>query len=108
LNDHEIFIAHLHFNELEDLGFYADNLFLEASSIFAYLTLDKKEKQIIVNILIVDPYYGETQFAIFQSTKRFAENDYFGKKDYDVMISNFAYTNKENENDRNFDLKVIT
>jgi len=24
------------------------------------------------------------------------------------MIKSFAYTNKENENDRNFDLKVIT
>jgi len=24
------------------------------------------------------------------------------------MIRNYAYTNKENENDRNYDLKVIT
>ena len=51
---------HFIFNELEDLGFYPEKLFLEASSIFAYLTFDKKEKQIIVNLLIVDPYYGET------------------------------------------------
>jgi len=36
------------------------------------------------------------------------ESAFFGKKDYDVMIKCFAYTSKENENDRNFDLKVIT
>ena len=65
MNKHEIFIAHLQFNKLEDLGFYPDKLFLEASSIFAFLTLDKKSKKVIVNILIVDPYYGDTQFAIF-------------------------------------------
>ena len=57
---------------------------------------------------MIDPYYGQTQFAIFQSTKRLTESEFFGKKDYDVMIKSFAYTNKENENDRNFDLKVIT
>jgi hypothetical protein len=58
--------------------------------------------------MIVDPYYGETQFAIFRSTRQFAEKEYFGKKDYDVMVRNYAYTNKENEEDVDFDIKMVT
>lgn len=53
-------MAHLEFNELDDIGFYPNNLFLEASSIFAFLSLDKKLKKVIINLIIVDPYYGDT------------------------------------------------
>ena len=60
LKDNEIYLAHLLFKDLEDVGFYPNNLFLEASSIFAFLTLDKKNKEVIINVMIVDPYHGET------------------------------------------------
>ena len=69
LENNEIFVAHLEFKELEDIGFYPNNLFLEASSIFSFLSLDKKLKKVIINVLIVDPYYGDTQFAVFRSTR---------------------------------------
>ena len=108
LENNEIFVAHLEFKELEDIGFYPNNLFLEASSIFSFLTLDKKLKKVIINVLIVDPYYGDTQFAVFRSTRQFDEKDYFGKMDYDVMIRNYAYTDKEDEKDMNFNVKMVT
>lgn len=67
---HETFIDHVQFRKLSDIGFYPGNLSIEASSRFAFLTYDKRKKEYIVNFLAVDPYYGETQFAIFKSTKR--------------------------------------
>ena len=108
MKDNEIYLAHLLFKDLESVGFYPNNLFLEASSIFAFLTLDKKNKEVIINVMIVDPYHGETQIAVFQSTKRFEEKDYFGKRDYDVMVRNYAYTDKDNEVDIDFDIKMMT
>ena len=40
LKKNEIFLSHLHFSKNEDIGFYPKGLFIEASSIFSFLTLD--------------------------------------------------------------------
>ena len=108
LNKNEIFLSYLYFKEDEDIGFYPNDLFIEASSKFAFLTIDRFKKEVIMSLLIVDPYYYETQFAYFRSSRRFNQKDFFGKKEYDIMIKNYAYCTKENANDKNFDLKVVT
>ena len=57
LPPNEIFMDHLVYNNLSDFGFYADNLNIECCSRFPYLTLDKKTKEVIINVLLCDPYY---------------------------------------------------
>ena len=39
----EVFVDHITFNNLEDIGFYGDKLKIEASSLFAFLTYNEKE-----------------------------------------------------------------
>ena len=66
---------------------------MEASSRFAFLTYDKKEKTIINNFLICDPYYDDIAIALFKSSKTFNSKTFFGKKDKDVIIKNIMYLN---------------
>ena len=55
----------------EDIGFYPNELRIEMSSNFVFLTFDKKLNQTMVNVLIIDPYYKQVEIAIFQSNKCF-------------------------------------
>ena len=48
---------HIMYNREKDIGFYPNGMKMEACSRFAFLTYDKKEKTIINNFLICDPYY---------------------------------------------------
>jgi hypothetical protein len=89
----EIFIDHIQYNKLEDIGFYPNNLKIEASSRFAFLTYNEHDLEIIINVLICDPYYGDVQMALFQASKnkRFNSRAFFGKKYKDVMIKSIMY-----------------
>jgi len=81
LGMNEIFLDHIQYNKLKDIGFYPNGLNIEAASRFAYLTFDKKEKTIINNFLICDPYYDNIQISLFKSTQHFSSSAFFGKKD---------------------------
>ena len=104
----EVFVDHIEFKKLHDVGFYPGSLNIEASSRFAFLTHNKKKKQFIVNFLLVDPFYGECQIALFQSSNRFDAGHFAAKKDRDVMVKNIMYATKKNTKDIDFELKIIT
>ena len=99
---------HIEFKNLHDVGFYPGNLNIEACSRFAFLTLNKKKKQYIVNFLLVDPFYGQCQIALFQSTRRFNSHTFASKRERDVIIKNIMYATKKNNKDIDFELKIIT
>lgn len=65
LPEEEVFVDHIEFSKLVDVGFYPGSLKIEASSRFAFLTQNKQKRQFIVNFLLVDPFYGQPQIALF-------------------------------------------
>lgn len=64
---HEYFIDFLHFNSLKDLNFNPGSTNIDACSTFLFLS--RKNKMMIVNLVLVDPYHKTQPFAIFQSFK---------------------------------------
>ena len=57
----ENFINFVKFNNLEDLGFKPAGLRIEACSRFAYLTTNQKSLRTYLNLLLIDPFYDNTQ-----------------------------------------------
>ena len=53
------FINFVDFNNFEDVGFYPGPLRIECCSNFVFLTLDTKKKRVVVNFMLVDPYYED-------------------------------------------------
>jgi hypothetical protein len=72
----ETFIDFVEYKSFEDVGFYPMNMRIEMCSNFVFLTYNKNLKKTFVNVMLVDPYYYDVQFALFQSTKSFDDKDY--------------------------------
>jgi len=88
---------------LKDIGFFPNNLRIEATSRFAYLT--QKANLMFINIILVDPYYEVCQIAQFTSFKRF---DLDSKKvQSDVIMKAGMYCTKENKSQTDYDIKVL-
>ena len=47
------------YHSFDDIGFYPNELRIEMSSNFVFLTFDKILNQTMVNVLIIDPFYKE-------------------------------------------------
>lgn len=61
----ESFMDFVEYRHFEDVGFYPMNLRIEMCSNFVFLTYNQKLKKTFVNVMLVDPYYYEVQFALF-------------------------------------------
>ena len=68
LNKGEHFVNFIDFNDYQDIGFTTCGLQIEACSRFAYLTFNTEKKHFVINVLLIDPYYGKLQISIFRST----------------------------------------
>jgi hypothetical protein len=88
----ERFVSFADFNTFDDLGFTPGRLRIELCSNIVFLTQDRKDDSLFVNILLIDPYYDVPQLALFKSSQRFSFPP--GKKYQDIMIKNFLYCNK--------------
>ena len=60
-----VFMDFIEFNGLDDLGFDSQDLKIEACSRFAFLTLHERTQRMLVNIMLIDPYYDTIQIALF-------------------------------------------
>jgi hypothetical protein len=65
----------LYFNQFEDIGFYPKGLRIECCSHFTFLTTANTQKgetgsvyQNKLNLILIDPFYPETQIAHYKST----------------------------------------
>jgi hypothetical protein len=72
LGKDETFMDHINYNIEKDIGFYPNGLNMDGTSRFAFLTFNKKDKTIINNFLICDPYYDDIKIALFKSSKTFS------------------------------------
>jgi hypothetical protein len=88
----ERFRSFANFNTFEDLGFFPNELNIEMCTNLVYLTQETGQEALIVNILLMDPYYDVCQIALLRSTTRFEL--WQTKKYQDVMIQNFLYCYK--------------
>jgi hypothetical protein len=61
----ETFVSFVEYKSLKDIGFYPGKLRIEMCSNFTFLTHNKFTNKIVVNFMLVDPYYYEVQIAIF-------------------------------------------
>jgi hypothetical protein len=64
------FLHFVQFNNFSDIGFYPNNLNLELASLFAFITFDRKSKNCLVNIIVIDPYFSNPQIAWFVSDRK--------------------------------------
>ena len=71
LPESESFVDFIEYNRLKDLGFNEKGLKIEACTVFAFLTNDKIFQRLFINILLVDPYYDQTQICLYKSKKCF-------------------------------------
>ena len=79
---------------------------IEMCSNFVFLTYNSRLKRTFVNVMLIDPYYYDVQFALFKSTKFFDDKDY--KKQNDVMVKNIMYCTKKKAKDTDFLVKLLT
>ena len=85
----EKFFGFIEFSNFLDLGFIPKGLAQEACSHFAFLTLNKSSQKILVNVMLIDPYYSDIQISLFQSSSFFYEK--LGAKYYDIVLKSIMY-----------------
>lgn len=61
----ERFLNFAKFNKYEDLGFYPKNLRIEMCSNLVFLTQNRADESIKVNLMLLDTYYEIPQVALF-------------------------------------------
>ena len=57
LGKDEMFLTFVNFNSYTDIGFFPDFLRIECCTNFLYLT--KKGDNVLMNLLLIDPYYDK-------------------------------------------------
>jgi hypothetical protein len=57
--DEEKFMGFIEFNSFFDVGFKPTGLSTNTSTKFAYLTVNDVTQKMVVNLLIIDPYFDE-------------------------------------------------
>lgn len=72
--DKEQLYSFITYNNLSDLGFTPKGMRIEGCSQFAFLTKNKKNSEIFVNMMLVDPYYDKPQISLFKSSSFFKGN----------------------------------
>lgn len=75
--DHE-FLSFAEFNSYWDIGFFHEHLRVECCVRFLFAV--KHKDTVHLNLMLIDPFHPEKQFALFQSTnnakwKRYNERD---------------------------------
>ena len=94
-------------NKNTDIGFYPQNLRIEMCSRLVFLTNPSRDgDNFKLNVLLVDPYYATTQFALFKSSKSFIPDDSDKKLMQDTIVEAFVYTALEDSGD--LSVKVLT
>lgn len=76
-NDHK-FISFVFFNKYEDIGFFHENINIEACVNFLFLS--QRRNKLFLNLMLIDQYYKHTQFALFTSSY-YADFDQFNRSD---------------------------
>ena len=95
------------FSSLRSIGFSDSNLRNEASSTLVFLSLNTKNLEIHMNLLMIDPYLSKTQIAIFKSTKTFSK-DMDDIQSHDQVIKTVIFSTHRSEKDKLFDVKCLT
>jgi hypothetical protein len=107
LPNEEFFVSFVEYRKFEDIGFYPGDLRIEMCSNFTFLTHNRDTNQMVVNFMLIDPYYYDVQIGIFKSTSSF-EDPIKNKKHQDVMIKNVMYCTKKSKRDTDFEVKLLT
>jgi len=76
------FKGFIEFNSYKDIGFFYEDLLIEACVKIAFVTTC--DNKVFMNLMLIDPYHEETQFALFTSShiiklENFQEDDLIEK-----------------------------
>jgi len=106
----EKFVCFLQFNQFEDIGFYPKGLRIECCSHFAFLTAGKGPSaghmtKNRINLVLIDPFYEETQVAHFRSHTHF-DNEIFSCND--TMVTSVVQSTMSKKRDLKFKSYIWT
>jgi|TARA_B110000285_G_C14883557_1_gene495092 hypothetical protein len=71
LDNDEKFISFVEYNTYADIGFVPADLKIEMCSNFVFLVYCRKQKKILIKLILIDPYYDKYQFVVFTSKRSF-------------------------------------
>lgn len=104
--ENEQFFGFVKFEKVESIAFITKNLNMEASSMFVFLTKNKKTNLIKMNTMLIDPYYDSINIVLFKSNKFFKDSS-CGCLDREQAYQKIVFNTSRSQHDTMFEIRLM-